>query len=191
MSNPDRTIFKSLLQLLPGWVFLLAGLGTVMACLLMPALQEYRMMQWREQTLGSQMHLLEQQAGIYSRFDEALDAEDPILLERLAYTQLGLIPQGTGPLHPDQPLPPVGQPTYTTQQTDGWFSAPTSASLSGQDVFDSVLEPGQMPLMNQPPQPLDTAFVRLTTGPMRLWVMLLGLVGITLGLIAHPQTKSA
>jgi hypothetical protein len=175
----DRTIFKTVLSLLPGWV--------LMACLLMPAMQEYRMMQWRAQTLDSQMHLLEQQAGIYSRFDKALDEADPILLERLAYTQLGLIPEGTGPLNPDQPLPPVGQPTYTTQQADGWFSAPTSASTSGQDVFDSVLEPGHMPLLNQPPQPADTALVRLTTGPMRPWMMLLGLVGILLGLVSHPR----
>lgn len=147
------------------------------------------MMQWREQALTSQMHLLEQQAGIYKQFDNALDEQDPILLQRLAYTQLGLIPEGTGPLNTNQPLPPVGQPTYTTQQTDGWFSAPTAASLSGQDVFDSVLEPGQMPLLAQPPQLPSTTFVRLTTGPLRPWVMLLGLVGIVLGLVSHPTRQ--
>lgn len=146
------------------------------------------MMQWREQTLTSQMHLLEQQAGIYMQFDKALDEQDPILLQRLAYTQFGLIPQGTGSLQSNQPLPPVGQSTYTTQQADGWFSAPTSVSLSGQDVFDSVLEPNQMPLMAQPPQFASTTFTRLTTGSLRPWVMLLGLVGIVVGLVSHPIT---
>lgn len=147
-------------------------------------------MQWREQTLASQMHLLTDQAGIYKQFDTALTEQDPILLERLAYTQLGLIPVGTGPIQTSQPLPPVGSSTYTTQQADGWFSAPTSASSSGQDVYESVLEPGQMPLATHPPQPAGTAFVRLTTGPLRPWVMLLGLVGIVLGLVSHPTPVS-
>ncbi|HAI11109.1 MAG TPA: hypothetical protein DCM28_05350 [Phycisphaerales bacterium] len=186
MKLPDRTIFKVALRLLPGWIFLLAGIGTVMACLLMPAIQEYRLMQWRQQTLASQLHLLDQQAGIYKKFDTALDEQDPILLQRLAYSQLGLIPQGTGPVNTSQPLPPVGDSTYTTQQTDGWFYAPTSTSMSGQDVFDSVLEPGQMPLTTQPPQPASTTFLRLSTGKLRPWVMLLGLVGIVLGLMSHP-----
>jgi hypothetical protein len=185
-----RTISGTALALFPGWVFLLAGIATVMACLMVPAWQEHQMMQWRKLTLEAQVHLLDQQAGIYKQFDNALEQQNPILLQRLAYTQLGLIPEGTGPLQLNQPLPPVGSPTYSTQHTDGWFSALADASTSGQDVYESVLEPGKMPRAIQPPQMASSSFVRLTTGPLRSWVMLLGLLGIVLGLMSHPRSVS-
>ena len=144
------------------------------------------MMQWRKQTLQTQVQLLERQAGIYQKFDTALTQEDPILLERLAYTQLGLVPRGSSPVEHYQPLPPVGDSTYTTQHADGWFSAPIGQSNMGQNIYESVLEPGQMPRTALPPKLANTSLVRLTTGPLRPWVMILGLVGILLGLVASP-----
>ena len=190
MKRLKPTILRDALTLLPGWFFLLAGLATVIACLMMPALQEHRMMQWRKQTLATQVQLLENQAGIYKRFDTALAEEDPILLQRLAYTQLGLIPQGTGPLQFNQPLPPIGESTYSTQHADGWFSAHFVAFASGQDVYESVLEPGEIPPAMQPPQQVNSSLARLTTGSLQPWVMLLGLVGVTLGLVANPSQQT-
>ncbi|MBL4702499.1 MAG: hypothetical protein JKX85_14720, partial [Phycisphaeraceae bacterium] len=169
MKQLNQTILRDAFAQLPGWVFLLAGLVTVMACLIMPALQEHRMMQWRKQTLATQAQLLQSQAGIYKRFDTALLEEDPILLQRLAYTQLGLIPQGTGSLQFNQPLPPIGESTYSTQHTDGWFSAHLAASTSGQDVYESVLEPGVMPQTSAPPQQINSSLARLTTGSLQPW----------------------
>lgn len=185
--NEMNLIIKRAAVLLPGWVFLLAGLGTIMACLIMPALAEHQMMRWRKQTLRTQVQLLERQAGIYQKFDTALTQEDPILLQRLAYTQLGLVPRGGSPVEHYQPLPSVGESTYTTQHADGWFSASIGQSNTGQNIYESVLEPGQMPPTALPPQMANTRFVRLTSGALRPWVMLLGLLGVILGLMASPS----
>lgn len=80
---------------LPGWIFLTAGLSLVALAILVPAWTDVREKDWQVGVMRLQAKTLAEQAENYKEFHAALAADDPVLLERLAYYHLRLKPAGT------------------------------------------------------------------------------------------------
>ncbi|MFP4144008.1 MAG: hypothetical protein ACLFV3_02590 [Phycisphaeraceae bacterium] len=148
--NP-RAILAAAVAALPGWIFLIAGTAIVAAALLMPPWLEAQHLRWRKAVMQSQYEQLEQQQQRYAEFHQALLDREPLVLERLAITQLGLKPEGKQPLALNGPLDPA--------TIEAWLERPLPRV--GVDL--------------PPPRQARTRLVRLTTGRFRPLLIVAGL----------------
>lgn len=73
---------------LPGTVMVLGGLALIAMAMLVPAWRELDRLDAQRAFIAQQAEALTQQQARYEGFHAALVAEDPVLIERLAYTQL-------------------------------------------------------------------------------------------------------
>ncbi|MEM8783262.1 MAG: hypothetical protein AAGE65_10475 [Planctomycetota bacterium] len=73
---------------LPGMVMVLGGLALIAMATLVPAWRELDRLDAQRAFIAQQAEALIDQQQRYEDFHTALAAEDPVLLERLAYTQL-------------------------------------------------------------------------------------------------------
>ncbi len=83
---------------LAGWTLLVGGMLLLAAVILTPAWLECNELRWQQHTLRLQALSLAEQAQAYRQFHHAVTTGDPVVIERLAYTELGLKPAGTTPL---------------------------------------------------------------------------------------------
>lgn len=89
MPSPPRTIFDRAAAALADWMFLGSGLLMLALALVMPAWLSCQDLAWQRDLMRVQAARLSDQQARYHDFYVALKADDPILLERLAFTQLG------------------------------------------------------------------------------------------------------
>jgi hypothetical protein len=174
-----------LLAPLPGLLLIFAGMLMVGAAVLMPPWLESREMAWTLGLMHAQAEKLSEQAQGYREFNAALAADDPVLLERLAFYELRLKPAGSTPL--------VAQARVSTASLRPGRHAPaTPIAQAGSPTIDQMLhQPLPRPGVNTPRyQPIKTRLVRLTTGPMRFLVIAAGLLCLGAGLIAPNPRKS-
>ena len=168
---------ETLLKTLAGWLPLLGGLTLLAMTLLTPEWLAWRELVWQRDMLRLQAQSLEKQRDSYAMFNDALQADDPVLLERLAYTQLRYKPTGkalindfmltAGPVDgiPDVSRQAIALPGVDTESSDvidAWLAQPQP--VVGKDI--------------QPLRPINTRMTRLTRSPYR-YVMLL-IAGICL-----------
>ncbi len=159
---------ETLLSALAGWLPLLGGLTLLAITLLTPEWLGWRELVWQRDMLRLQAESLETQRDRYAMFHEALQADDPVLLERLAYTQLRYKPAGKA-LMGDFRLTggsveaggvqtgTVGTGSFgSTEVVEAWLAQPQP--VVGKDI--------------QPLRPINTRMTRLTRGPSR-YVLLL------------------
>lgn len=176
--------FDRLLAPVPGLLLISAGMLMVGAAVLMPSWLEIRELAWKRDLMKVQSEKLAQQAGNYRDFDAALAADDPVLLERLAFYHLHLKPVGATPL--------VSPPRATNVSMRGGQRTAVPVWQAGVPTIEQMLhQPLPRPGVDTPVyQPIKTRLVQITTGPMRLIVILAGLVCLGAGLIApnprHP-----
>lgn len=164
-----------------GWVFVVIGAAAIAAGALIPAYLDTLDTREQRELIGKQAQLLRAERDRYQDFHVALKHDDPILLERLAYTQLRLKPVGTataelGPTDPaaviDSPDPDAIQQValkwQNAQSVEYWLSRP---DLKQQADLAVAIE-----------RPRDTRLIRAVTGDNRIWVAAFGALLLIVGL---------
>ncbi|MBI1369207.1 MAG: hypothetical protein GC162_11215 [Planctomycetes bacterium] len=152
-----------------GWLMLLSGFVIVSATVLTPAWRDVRALDRQRQLLDRQVTLLELEEQNYNAFVRAVQRDDPLLLERLAWHHLRLRPSGSEvvPVGSEIParLPSIAQ----------WV----------QPQLDPLV------LRDDDPTHVDSRLIRLITGPSRPWVLAFGGWLILMGLLLNPTLESA
>lgn len=145
----------------PGWLWVIAGLTVISACLVIPAQDDLR----EAENELSRARALESHAGErlnrYTALSSAVRDPDESMVRTLAAVQLNIVPAGT------------------RMVTDGISMASRSASLLAQAEprFESAHVRGSP----------DSLLARLISSPAgRLWVMALGTAALVYGLM--PMT---
>lgn len=153
--KPSRPLFR----LDAGWLFVLSGLGLVLAAAIIPS--ERQLHDLRTQ-LDELRHVERNNfaiMGAYSRFVSDLDDHDPSLVRRLAASQLNVIPTGETPL--------------------------LMASSVNSSVPEWIEATVEMEPFRAPPPP-DTLLTRWTEGRGRLWAIGAGGFLVFAGLLLGP-----
>lgn len=152
----------------PGWLFTLAGLAVMVSAALLPAerdlhdlRQQLAAIEFREARNGERL-------AAYDRFLKDLSGRDPVLLRRLAASQLNLMPEGQEPLL---------MATSIEHTVSDWIEA---------TVPESEFEPASPP---------DTLLSRLADGERRLWLMgggaMVVFLGLVMGFAVSPRPQMA
>lgn len=92
---PALTPADAVIGGLVGWLFILVGSATVAATALVPAYYDTLDVQEARQVESIRATMLAEERQRYEDFHEALVGQDPVLIERLAMTELRLKPAGT------------------------------------------------------------------------------------------------
>lgn len=150
---------RPLFQIDPGWLYVMAGLAMCAAGILIPVQQDLRNLQDQLETIRSRDQYMSLRLAASSNLIDRLDADDPVLIRRLAASQLNLVPGDARPV-----LRSSAQVMNIT------------------DWIDSSLRYEAPPITSQPPSRL----ARLTSGRSRLWVFGLGVLCIFFGLLLDP-----
>lgn len=151
---------------LPGWLLLLGGITLMAMALLTPAWLALRDLQWQQDVMEAQVHRLLQQQQRYAAFLAALESEDPVLLEHLAYTQLRMVPTGKDVLEG------AGGIALADASVAEWLYQPMPRL--GQE----------MPLLPE----LNSRMTRLTSGPMRMLLCIAALTCAAAGVFWRGKT---
>ena len=177
---PVSRVFTHLM----GWLSLALGMGMVAAIALVPPWLELRYAQWERGFIEQCSRRQFKQIENYENFAAALQSNDPVLLERLAFHHLRLKPAGAvlvsmpnaitgesgirtvvnadGSLSSGPDTDPTAMPNEKRTLLDQWLTAPMP--VVGEDY----------PAYEVPSHPA----IRLVTGPKRS--LLLGLGGVFL-----------
>lgn len=187
---------------LPGWLLLVGGLALVALGVLTPQWLENERLAWRQTVLTAQTAHLTAQAERYTELHQALAEEDPVLLERVAFVELGLKPVGKTPLLPAPAEPPRQAPGLYHFASAGAAGAdradrtpPHAGTSEGASdrlaVANLIAEQrrAMRPVTDWPIQPLpragrdlpvyeppNTRLTRLTQGQSRLGLIAAGLL---------------
>jgi hypothetical protein len=156
-NNPNS---MTLLDHLPGWLFLLGGFMLMALSTLMPLHREVEQLDRRLALMHMQQSQLDHQASDYREFYHALRTDDPTVLQRLAYYHLRLKPRGV------QPLDHVGPGRGDT--------SPTIEMLLHRPLPAGRFEPK--------PQP-SSRLNRITSGSKRLGLLAIGVMCVYVGLL--------
>jgi hypothetical protein len=158
--QPEPTRTTPLFRFDPGWPYVIAGLGLLVAAVLIPAQRELHRLENSVELHQALERQAVRQLGAYDRFLADLDHGEPQLVKRLAASQLNLMPEGHSAL--------MLQPSANETVTD-W-------------IMQS--EPAELPVAEPYP---DTLLTRLATGPRRLWVLACGVFLVFIGLLLGPS----
>lgn len=168
---------------MPGSVMVLGGLALIAMATLVPAWRELDRLDAQRTFIAQQAEALNKQQQRYEDFHAALIAEDPVLIERLAYTQLR--------------REPVDRETVS--------KAGVSEALSPYKEVLSELPPGDIDrwLRVEPPSPGESdvwdaspealagqsssRLVRLAGGTMRFVLLAAGTMCVVAGLWWGPS----
>lgn len=155
-------------DLLPGWMFGLAGAALLAIVVLTPPWLEHREAAWRLEVMRAQAEALATQADRYERFAAAIRDDDPVVLERLAMTHLRMAVAGKTPLH-------VRALEEDTGDIGAWLAVPQP--VIGQDL------PAYAPIENR--------LTRLVVGPGpgRPVLLVVGLLSLVGGVLFNPRSR--
>lgn len=183
MENRRTTMAEMVLAALPGWCFLLSGLALIGMALLTPAWLCARQVQWQRQLMQVQAKQLAKQQRKYKQFAAALKANNPTVLERLAFAELQEQPANTTVLGPKDaanrgPADEFGAlPTAKHWHGSAKRFAPPNGDASPEQsaVQTWLSEPMPRAGVNVPAyRPPNTRLVRLCSGNNRWWVLAAG-----------------
>lgn len=101
-----------------GWLFILVGCAAIAAAALIPAYFETLDIQQARETEAIKAQMLAEERQRYVDFHQALIDDDPVLIERLAMTELRLKPTGTEVARhgPSDPLALLVDPSPASAQ---------------------------------------------------------------------------
>jgi len=154
----------------PGWLFLIAGVALLGACILLPALEDAAEVKFRRDLVLSVETHRDLRLSRYEEFIGAVDSRNPQLIISLAESQLNQIPIDRGSL------------STTSNPQDGTQSAAANAS-----VFPS-LEPAPLVLTKRAKQ-LSRLEGLTTNEGTRKWVLVVGAISVLIGLIGWSEPK--
>ena len=177
-----RTWRQTLLDLacqLPSWAFLAAGLAIIALTLLIPAYLKNRELVWQRDLQKLQAQRMAEQEQAYRQMIAAIDAGDPMLIQRLAYHYLRLKPAGTNIL------------AYRPATADGRGYAPPVAIAERYTTAETWL---QRPLprvgVDYPRySPVESFVVRVVTSPVRGVLLAAGLLSLGLSFIPIDRRR--
>lgn len=193
-----HNITERVLAAMPGWMFLISGLTLLGLALVMPEWQRVEDLRWKRDLMRQQVARLEAQQQRYELFHQALKADDPIVLERLAFTQLRMKPVGKQPLVKAAPDPVAQDPELLLTNALQREAQPQQASDAPQQdptlaAVDAWLaEP--LPTVGvdiAPPKQVDSRLMRLTTGERRFVLMIAALACLAGGIWSRGQRGDA
>lgn len=170
MAQPARIVDR-IFGVLPDWMFLASGLALLSLALVTPNWLACGELAKQRDLMRLQAERLSDQKARYQEFYDSLAVDDPVLLERLAFTQLGLKPVGKQVL--DQPE------FQGLDETEAQRRAELVATSASIDKW--LLEPLPEPGIDTPAYGhVDSRLVRLTTTvPMRA-----GMIGAAIACLA-------
>lgn len=164
---------ETLLTALAGWLPLIGGLTLLGITLVTPEWLGWRELVWQRDMLKLQAESLQTQRASYSAFHDTLLADDPVLLERLAFTHLRYKPAGK------QLMDDLWLVSGPADGIDRLAGAGGSRGMAGSDeVIESWLTTPQ-PVIGrdiQPLRPINSRMTRLTHGPSRYVLLAVALL---------------
>ena len=151
---------RALFEIDPGWPFVVAGLGLIVAGVLIPAQRDLHELRGSLEVHRALLEHSDRRLDAYDRFLVSVDEAEPQLVRRLAASQLNKMPADERPY--------LMLPSMNATVSD-WIDAS---------------EPLEVP--SPAPYP-DTLLSRLATGPRRLWILASGVFLIFVGLVFGPS----
>ena len=151
---------RPLFEIDPGWPFVVAGLGLIVAGVLIPAQRDLHELRGSLEVHRALLEHSDRRLDAYDRFLVSVDEAEPQLVRRLAASQLNKMPADERPY--------LMLPSMNATVSD-WIDAS---------------EPLEVP--SPAPYP-DTLLSRLATGPRRLWILASGVFLIFVGLVFGPS----
>lgn len=179
---------------IPGWLLLLAGLALIALAVLVPTWAESREMQWQLGLVREQAKRMEEQQKSYTDFDHALAADDPVLVEKLAFFHLRLKPVNAEPLFSPW-NPPMQAPSSAKLVRAGQKPGqvqPVGAPAGNVPSVEQLLhKPMPEPGVDYPEyRPVETRLTRLTSKPATRALMLAaGICCVVGGLLMNPRPQ--
>jgi hypothetical protein len=158
--NAENRRSRALFEIDPGWPFVVAGLGLIVAGVLIPAQRDLHELRGSLEVHRALLEHSDRRLDAYDRFLVAVDEAEPQLVRRLAASQLNKMPADERPY--------LMLPSMNATVSD-WIDAS---------------EPLEVPA--PAPYP-DTLLARLATGPRRLWILASGVFLIFVGLVFGPS----
>lgn len=164
-----------------GWLFILVGSAAVAAATLIPAyLDTLDLQQARaEQALRAEM--LAEERERYESFHRALVDDDPVLLKRLALSELRLKPAGTEVAErgPRDPVALVTDPSRSTIER-ALQAQPLARSIENELSRPDLKRQTEIEVELE--RPRETRLVAAATGEHRPWVAGFGALMLLMGL---------
>ncbi len=153
---------------LPGWLMLAGGLALVAMATLTPAWLELDRLDQQRAVMQQHAEAMTEQTRRYDAFLQAVLADDPVLIERLAYTQLR--------------LEPVGRFSVATSrgQASSWVDLPPG------DVDRWLRVEPVSGEAASPTPPVSSRLTRLAGGVARFGLLVAGVICIVGGLWWGP-----
>lgn len=169
------------------WGFVLVGLASLTAAALFPAYLETLDLQDQRHVLEARASALAAEHERYARFHDALADDDPVLIERLALSELRLRPVGTGVVMagPRDLAAVIDSPSPDAirQQADLWTDQGSVEHwLSRPDLRPADPVPAA--------RPRQTRLLAYATGEHRPWVAGFGALMLLMGLWPRRQAAT-
>lgn len=168
----------------PGWLTTLGGLAILSAVVLAPAHEALRETRWRAAVMRAHATHFESLADRYRTFHAAIQAGEPVLLERLAYAQFRLQPADKSAVPtPDRSRPggaieagdpTVGEPLHDVADVHAWLHEPLPRI--GEELA--------------PHRPIRSRLSRLASGHTRLGLIIAGGLLLLGGLMWTPRSDA-
>lgn len=193
---PVRALIDYAAAELSDWMFLTSGLTLLALALITPTWLACRDLAFQRDLMAMQLERFETQHERYGNFHAALKADDPILLERLAFTQLGLKPSGKQVLAlPDLTAYGMGRDAVigVGQTLDPVAAYHPDILATSASVDTWLLEPlPKLGIDLTAPRTLDTRLTRLTTKePLRIGLLAAAIACIAAGLWPNREELKA
>ncbi len=170
-------------------MLLACGMTLLNVTMLVPAWLQCRQLNWQRQVMRLQVERLEQQDQRYQQFQQALEEDDPVLLERLAFSHLRLKPTGCETLTLAA-APFDSGAAYLIQ-----YDRPPTLDNGFGDLPDQTIDGGlHHPLPRpgvdyRPWHPVRSRLVHITTGPLRLGLAAVGGICLLGGFAPPPANR--
>jgi len=182
--------FGRLIDALPGWMCVVGGAVLLAMFVWTPQWLAGREIAWQRDLMQAQAEALVEQRDRYATFEAALAEGDPILLERLAFTELRQKRVGQQLLAPEADV-------LLARNTEFW---PDDPSLAMQPTASATM-PGSvhawlrvpMPVVGQdikPPAPIQSHLTRIVTGPLRLPALLFAVGVMAMGVLMQVRDRA-
>ena len=164
----------------PGFLAVVAGAAVLSAMVLVPAHMERERVEWRRDVMAAQAGHLASLAKRYHDFSQALAEGQPVLLERLAYSQLKIRPVGKSAVPLGDAAEPGGAEGHTSVLAATRLDDPA-------DIHAWLSRP--LPEVGRelaPHRPVRTRLARLAMGQSRVGLIVAGGILIFGGLLWSP-----
>lgn len=144
----------------PGWLFVIGGLVLCIAGILLPAQRNLESLQRQRAQLHHEEAILQRQLTARETLLRDLDRRQPVLIRRLAASQLNLVPEDEEPVLVSSTL---------NADIISWVDATVEAT----------------PISY--PASAESTLSRIMSGRHRLWFLTAGVVSVFVGLLLDPS----